>query len=93
MIARSRFNIRNTITFSQPIQNPQMAIVSQDHTGLPVSYDFDKSFTVLSEGRGYWGDGWYNLLPGDILQGFELHSAIQFSGSISSIGWTAAPNE
>jgi hypothetical protein len=78
----------NSLTFSQPISNPIMAIVSQGQLGLPVSYDFDQSFTVLSEGQGYWGDGYYNLLSGDILQGYELHAAIQFNGTFSIISWT-----
>ncbi len=92
MIALSRVST-NTITFSQAVLNPIMAIVSMGQGGLPVSYDFNMPFTVLSEGRGYWGDGWYNLLPGDILQGYEMHGVIQFSGYISSITWNASPAE
>jgi len=47
---------------------PVMAIVSQGRTSSPVSYDFDTSFNVLSEGWGYWGDGWYELLAGQQTQ-------------------------
>lgn len=70
-----------------------MAIVSQGRVTLPVSYDFDSPFTFLSESRGCWGDGWYDLLPGDILKGYELHAAIQFNGNLSSISWVASQNE
>ncbi len=93
MIALSLTSFNNTLTFSQAVLNPIMAIVSMGRTNLPVSYDFNTPFTVLSEGRGYWGDGWYNLLPGDILQGYEMHGVIQFNGYISSISWNASPSE
>ncbi len=79
----------NTLTFSEPVFEPVMAIVSQGRGNLPVTYDFDTSFTVLSEGRGYWGDGWYSLDTGDVLTGYELHGAIQFSGWVSEVSWTS----
>jgi hypothetical protein len=83
----------NTITFSQTVSNPLMAIVSQGRTSLPVTYDFDTSFTVLSEGHGYWGDGWYSVGTGDTLTGYEFHGVIQFEGDVSSISWTNDPSE
>lgn len=83
----------NTVTFGQALINPIMAIVSMGQLGLPVSYDFDAPFTVLSEGRGYWGDGWYETFDGDILKGYELHAAIQFGETLDSISWTNSPNE
>ncbi|MCO7225498.1 hypothetical protein [Pleionea sp. CnH1-48] len=89
MIAMSRADIFNTITFSETVVNPLMAIVSQGRTSLPVQYDFNASFTVLSEGHGYWGDGFYNVYADDILEGFELHAVIQFNGSFDSISWVA----
>lgn len=79
----------NTITFGQSVANPLMAIVSQGRSGLPVEYDFDTPFTVLSEGRGYWGDGSYTTGTGDILTGRELHGVIQFQGVVSSIAWSS----
>lgn len=83
----------NNITFSEALLNPVMAIVSLGRTSLPVSYDFDNTFSVLSEGRGYWGDGTYTLGTGDVLTGNELHAAIQFDGLVSSISWSSDPNE
>jgi|SRR3972149_5640229 len=93
MVALSLSGITNTLTFSQQVTNPIMAIVSQGQPNLSVSYDFDASFTVLGEGRGYWGDGSYFTSPGDILTGNELHGVIQFNGTFSSISWTSSPNE
>lgn len=93
LIALNREGITNTITLSQAVFEPIMAIVSQGQPGLPVSYDFNRGFQVLSEGQGYWGNGTYELLPGDILRGRELHAAIQFDGWVSSITWTSDPAE
>lgn len=83
----------NTVTFSHALTDPIMAIVSMGSPNRLVTYDFNAPFTVLSEGMGYWGDGTYSLFAGDVLQGSELHSAIQFNGTFSSISWTTAPGE
>lgn len=78
---------KNKITFSQPVANPLMAIVSLGRHDLPVTYDFDTPFKVLSEGRGYFGDGTYTKAAGDVLTGYELHAVIQFPGDLSVINW------
>ena len=82
-----------TVTFDTAIFNPIMAIVSMGAPGTSVTYDFDQSFTVLSEGQGYWGDGSYTLSAGDRLVGTEFHGVIQFSGWVTSISWTSSPRE
>lgn len=93
MIAMSRSGTTNTITFSSGVINPIFAIVSQGRDALPLSYDFDRSFTVLSEGEGYWGDGTYSVAAGDILTGNEFHGVIQFQGIVNSLSWEANPDE
>jgi hypothetical protein len=80
----------NTLTFDTPVTGLLMAIVSQGQLGLPVTYDFDTPFTVLSEGQGFWGDGNFSLGAGDQLIGRELHAVIQFGGTVSSISWTSS---
>jgi hypothetical protein len=80
----------NTLVFSAPVLNPLMAIVSMGQGGVPVSYDFDTSFVVLSEGLGFWGDGTFTLGAGDVLIGRELHAVIQFQGLVSAIQWTSS---
>ena len=83
----------NTLTFSAPVTNPVMAVVSVGQGGLPVSYDFDAPFDVLSEGQGYWGDGTLVEEPGDVLTGREGHGVIQFRGTFTTISWTIVGNE
>lgn len=86
------------ITFSQALLNPVMAIVSMGQPNWPVSYSFDQSFSLLSNGVGYWSgaNGWqpgsYTIV-GNTLTGREMHSAIQFNGLVESIAWTSTPNE
>ena len=81
------------LTFSSPLVNPIMAIVSLGRPNQIVSYDFEQPFNVLSFGPGFWGGpGTLTELPGDVLQGIEGHGVIQFQGTFSSISWrTTSP--
>lgn len=83
-----------TLTFSQAVLNPVMALHSVGRANLPVSYDFDTPFDVVAFGPGYWG-GPGTLLEsaGDVLTGWEGNGVIQFQGLITSISWTNAPDE
>jgi hypothetical protein len=86
-----------TITFNPPALNPILAILSMGRPDLPVSYAFDKAFTVLGSGKGYWNvqtgqAGSYEVV-GNTLIGRELHGVIQFQGLITSITWNSSPNE
>lgn len=92
MIATNVADVTRSITFTAPVLNPILAIVSLGQSDLPVTYNFDQPFTVLSEGQGYWGDGTYTVV-GDILTGREFHGVLQFSGLISSINWSSSPDE
>lgn len=80
----------NTISFSQPLENPIMAIVSLGTSSKNVTYAFDTPFTILSKGKGYWGNGDLLNTEGNILQGNEGHGVIQFMGTFSSLSWTAS---
>ena len=77
-----------TITFSSPVVDPVMGIVSLGDEELPVTYEFDSEFDILSNGLGFFGSGPLAELPGNILEGEEGHGLIQFSGTFSSISWT-----
>ncbi len=81
----------NMITFSEPVVNPVMAIVGLGRTGVPVRYQFDAPFVILSNGPGFGGNGPLTELPGNVLEGKEGHGTIQFPGSYTSISWTV-PN-
>ncbi len=85
--------LTNTITFSESVANPVMAIVSLGAGGTPVQYVFDAPFDVLSFGQGYWGNGTLVESLGNTLTGQEGHGVIQFQGDLTSISWTVAQRE
>jgi len=76
-----------TMTFDKALINPIFSVISVGQGGLPVTYAFDQSFTILSQGAGYWGAGPLSQ-SGNNLIGEEGHGTIQFSGAVSSITWT-----
>jgi hypothetical protein len=82
-----------TVTFSAPVTNLYMALLSVGQPNYTVTYDFDTAFTIDSEGRGYWGDGSYVLGAGDTLAMDEFHGVLAFAGPISSLSFTTSPNE
>ncbi|MFT3683747.1 MAG: hypothetical protein QM783_02275 [Phycisphaerales bacterium] len=89
----------NTISFSSPVTNPYMAIVSLGQTSIGTTYYFSAGFNIISVGQGYWGNGTLtnaggpNVNGGDTLVGFEGHGIIQFIGTFNSISWTTSSGE
>ncbi|MBX3748184.1 MAG: hypothetical protein KF833_22980 [Verrucomicrobiae bacterium] len=81
------------ITFSEPVLDPILLIVSLGRVDVEVRYIFDQPFEILSQGPGYWGDGLLSRAEGNVLVGYEGHGAIQFSGPVSSISWTVPDAE
>jgi len=84
----------HSITFSAPVVNPYLAIMSLGRTSLPVSYAFSAPFEVISEGLGWWGDGFYTVSPDNrTLTGYEMHGVIKFTGTFSELTWRSDPSE
>jgi hypothetical protein len=81
-----------TVTFDKPVIRPLMAIVSLGTASAPVTWAFDKPFTVLSSGQGFWGSGTASVTPTSIT-GREFHGLIQFEGTITSITWSSSREE
>jgi hypothetical protein len=74
-----------TITFSKPVQNLIMSLVSVNGAAL----QFANNFTVLSYGAGYWGYGNLSNNGTNLLSSNgEGHGTIQFAGSFSSLSFT-----
>ncbi len=76
----------NMLVFSSPLIDPLIALYSVGRPNLAVPYEFDQPFTLLSEGEGFGGDGYFEI-DGNTLTGYEGHGVIQFYGAISAIGW------
>lgn len=91
IVAINRAGVLNTLTFSQALQDPVMALVSVGQPGVVVTYQFDQDFKILSQGPGYWGgtsSSFTNPAGTNNLVGREGHGTIQFTGGVSSISWT-----
>jgi hypothetical protein len=84
-----------TVTLSEPIKDPVMAIVSLGQPSVPTTYDFDSPFTIVSQGVGFWGGGPNALQkqPGDVLLGNEGHGTIKFVGTFSTFSWVVPTPE
>lgn len=94
-----------TLTLSEAIKDPIMAILSLGQPSVTAVYDFDRPFDIVSQGTGHWGgvsaaacaatpsSCSLQELPGDILQGREGHGTIQFIGTFSTFSWTAPLSE
>jgi len=84
----SKSSFGNIMTFSQALINPVFAVYSVGTPHNEVKYDFDKQFTLLSQGFGHWDVGGAGLsVSGTDLVGYEGYGVIQFLGEISSIAW------
>jgi Calx-beta domain-containing protein len=82
-----------TVTLSQPIKDPIMAIVSLGSPAIAITYNFNSPFTIVSQGAGFWGNGPLTQLPGNVLRGAEGHGTIQFIGTFSTFSWTVPTTE
>jgi len=76
----------NLLTFSTPVNNLFMAIVS---LGPGSQFTFDHPFTILGQGTDDWGGPNNGLTQsGNTLFGAEGSGVIEFAGPISSVSWT-----
>jgi hypothetical protein len=84
------------ITFSEPIKDPIMDVLSLGAPGNPAYYDFDRQFKVVSTGTGFFSPGYagtFSAAPGEVLNGAEGHGTIRFIGSFSTFSWTVPHSE
>jgi hypothetical protein len=78
----------HALTFSKPVRDPYMAIISLGQPGVTSNYVFDAPFTILSQGGGSWGAGTLSTPDGLTLVGTEGNGVIRFQGTLSRITWT-----
>jgi len=96
MISIFGSGVTHTVTFSSPVVNPVMAIVSLGQPALGTIYNFDSPFTILSQGTENVYGGCATCLSGDgtsSLKGTEGDGIIEFVGTFSSLSWTASNGE
>jgi PEP-CTERM motif len=85
----------NTITFSRPVVDPVLDILSLGSPNIPITYNFNAPFDILSDGPStiYGGPGILTALPGNILRGVEGDGTIIFRGTFTSISFTVPQAE
>ena len=85
------YGLTDTITFSQPVTNPVLAIWSLGASGDPATYQFTAAepFTIESGGPSaeYGGATIYRCAP-DGVCGAEGNGTLQFDGTFTSLTWT-----
>lgn len=92
-------NGTRTITFSEAVINPYIALISVGslELNLFVEYQFDQPFTVLSFNDpklNDWGTGSYSILnDGKTLSAKEFSGVIQFMGTFESLSFTLNTDE
>lgn len=106
-LIRVNANGTYTLTFSSPVKDPVMAIVSLGGGGCPgtplcsTSWDFGgQPVKVLKVGAGAFGNGPLvvnvSVSPGlnqVVLTGTEGHGLVQFTGTMTSLTWSASTAE
>ena len=79
MIAIAGFpGYTDTFTFSKPVVDPVMLLVSLGNVNQLTTYTFQQPFTVLSDGPGWWGGPGTLVQNGNALTGIEGDGAIEF---------------
>lgn len=76
-----------TLTFAKPVTDVYIALVSVGQGGLPVTYSFDKSFSVISSGPNFWGYTGYTV-TGNSFSGKEYNGVLKFAGTHSSLSFS-----
>ena len=74
-----------TITFSQAVTNPLLAIVSWNGQN-PIT--LNGPLSLIASGCGYWGCGTINVAGNQLITNGEAHGTVQLLGSYTSITFT-----
>ncbi|MGA2173612.1 MAG: VPDSG-CTERM sorting domain-containing protein [Verrucomicrobiota bacterium] len=93
MIAITGASVVDTFTFSSPVTDPVMLLVSLGQSGIHTTYTFNTPFTVLSDGPGWWGGPGTLVQSGNALTGIEGDGSIEFVGTYSSISFVGSAPE
>ena len=77
-----------TVTFSSPVSNLYMAMLSVGQRGTPVTYTFNQSFVVDSWGQGFSGNGGAGIVTGNSFTGEEFHGVLRFTSPVTTLTFT-----
>lgn len=83
----------DTITFSQPVTNPVIAIWSLGQSGLTAEFDFNHTPTFDAGGPSAEYGGSAITVNGNDVLGQEGNGSVHFAGTYSSISFTLPASE
>ncbi len=75
-----------TITFSQAVVNPVLALTSWNSQPRPIS--FNGPVEIVNQGCGYWGCGSMSASGNDLTTSGEAHGTIRIVGTYTQISFT-----
>jgi hypothetical protein len=78
-----------TITFSQAVTNPLLAIASWN--GQPTTFFNAGPLQIVAQGPGYWGTGTISVSGNTMSTSGEAHGTIRILGTYNSISFTDGP--
>lgn len=86
-------SVQNTLTFASPVNRVFFAIMSLGG-GTQATYSFDRAFTLLSQGPGWYG-GCNTCLTvsGNTVSGGEGDGVLMFTGPITTLSWDVVGSE
>lgn len=71
-----------TMTFSQPVVDPYLALVSVGRPSLAVTYTFlNATPTIFSAGSGWWGGSGIGAVSGSSFTGSEFSGILRLQGT------------
>lgn len=84
IIALNRGGLKS-ITFDRAVSDVYLGLVSWNGNLAT----FDQPFDVVSQGRGFWGDGSFgSVTPTSFVGVGELHGVIRFTGAFDDVSFT-----
>ncbi len=82
------YNGTNTITFSQAVENPLIAIWSLGQPGLAASFTFNATPTLQAGGPNAQYGGSSITVAGNVVRGQEGNGVVMFQGTFTSLTFT-----
>ncbi|WP_313669041.1 PEPxxWA-CTERM sorting domain-containing protein [Sandarakinorhabdus sp.] len=86
-VAPSGNGVVHTINFSKAVRDPYIAIISLGQGGIQTNWTFGAPFSLVDQGRGFWGNGVFTI-NGNTISAGEAHGVIQFKGKFTSLTLT-----
>jgi hypothetical protein len=80
--------LTQTITFSAPVRDPLIGVMSLGNFGMAAQWTFDAAPVVLSTGPGIANQNGTLTVSGNTLTGVEGYGVVELAGTFSSISFT-----